>query len=151
MSLASNTTKNKKVHFDYEVIDTFTAGIELLGFEVKSLRTRAAGLDSAYVGIRGGEAFLMQMSIPPYQPKNTPEGYDPLRVRKLILTKSEIKKLADSDLTKGLTIVPFKVYNVGRKMKVEIAIVRGKKKFDKRETIKKRETDRDMRRTLKGE
>jgi len=149
MNLASNTTKNKKVHFDYEVLETMIAGIELLGFEVKSLRTHTANLEGAYVTIRGGETFMMQMYIPPYQPANTPDGYDPMRMRRLILTKTEIKKLADNESARGLTIVPLKVYNVGRKMKVEIAIVRGKKKFDKRETIKKRETDRDIHRTLK--
>jgi SsrA-binding protein len=147
MAIASN----RKAHFDYEILETLTAGIELLGFEVKSLRTHAANLESAYVTIRGGEAYLVQMSIPAYQPANTPADYDPLRIRKLILTKPEIRKLADIELAQGLTIVPLKVYNVGRKMKVELAVVRGKKKFDKRESIKKRETDRDMRRTLKGE
>jgi SsrA-binding protein len=147
MTIASN----RKAHFDYDILETLTAGIELLGFEVKSLRTHAANLESAYVTIRGGEAYLVQMSVPAYQPSNTPADYDPLRIRKLILTKPEIRKLADIELAQGLTIVPLKVYNKGRKMKVELAVVRGKKKFDKRESIKKRETDRDMRRTLKGE
>lgn len=147
MSLADN----KKVFFDYEILETLSAGIELLGMEVRSLRTHSATLDGAYVTIRGGEAFLMQAGIPPYQPSNTPADYDPLRVRKLLLTKKEIRTLGDTESTKGLTIVPIKVYNKGKKVKVDIAIVRGKKKFDKREAIKKRETDRDIRRTLKGE
>ncbi|MDO8579458.1 MAG: SsrA-binding protein SmpB [bacterium] len=147
MALANN----KKVRFDYEILETITAGIELLGLEVKSLRTHTIGLDSAYVTIRGGEAYVVQMGIPPYQPSNTPDDYDPMRIRKLILTKQEIRKLADIESSKGLTIVPLRVYNKGRKMKVDIAVVRGKKKYDKRETIKKRETDRDIQRTLKGE
>ncbi len=148
MALANN----RKVYFDYEILETITAGIELLGLEVKSLRTHPAGLDGAYITIRGGEAYMMQMSIPPYQPSNTPVDYDPTRIRKLILTKQEIRKLADIESAKGgLTIVPLRVYSKGRKMKVDIAVVRGKKKYDKRETIKKRETDRDIRRTLKGE
>jgi SsrA-binding protein len=143
--------ENKKLHFDYEVMQTYDAGIELLGVEVKSLRTHGGTLDGAYVAIRGGEAFLMQMSIPAYQPANTPEGYDPLRTRKLILTKPEIRDLAAIEAGKGLTIAPIKLYNKGKKVKVSIGVVRGKKKFDKRETIKRRESDRDIHRTLKYE
>ncbi|MEK7607554.1 MAG: SsrA-binding protein SmpB [Patescibacteria group bacterium] len=148
MALANN---NRKVRFDYEILETLTAGIELLGLEVKSLRTHATNLEGAYVTIRGNEAYVIQMSIPPYQPSNTPVDYNPLRIRKLILTKKEIGKLGDTESALGLTIVPLKVYSKGRKMKVDIAVVRGKKKYDKRQTIKKRETDRDIRRTLKGE
>ena len=140
---------NRKARFDYEILETLSAGIELLGLEAKSLRKHSATLEGSYVTIRGGEAFLMQMAIPPYQPANTPADYDPLRVRKLLLTKKEIAQLANLESSKGLTIVPIKVYNKGTKVKVDIAIVRGKKKFDKRESIKKRETDRDIRRTLK--
>lgn len=132
-------------------METFDAGIELLGLEVKSLRTRGASLDGSYVTIRGGEAYLMQMSIPPYQAANTPADYDPLRTRKLILTKPEIRHLADAEATKGLTIAPVKMYNKGKKVKLSIAVVRGKKKFDKRATIMRRETDRDIQRTLKYE
>lgn len=147
MSLA----ENRKAFFDYEVLETIEAGIELLGMEVKSVRASAARLDGAYVTVRGGEAFLLQMSVPPYQPSNTPKEYDPLRTRRLLLTKQEIRKLADIEAGKGLTIVPIKLYNKGTKIKVSLAVVRGKKKFDKREAIKKRETDREIRRTLKGE
>jgi SsrA-binding protein len=143
--------ESRKARFDYDILETLTAGIELLGFEVRSLRTNAAKLDGAYVTIRGGEAYLVQASIPPYQPANTPKEYDPLRIRRLLLTKKEIQKLANVEAGKGLTIAPLKVYNKGKKIKVEIAIVRGKKKFDKRESIKKRETDREIRRTLKYE
>jgi len=143
--------ENKKAYFDYEILEDYEAGIELLGLEAKSLRTHGAVLDGAYVTIRGGEAYLMQMSIPPYQPANTPADYDPLRLRRLILTKEEIRSLADTESKKGLTIVPLKVYNKGPKIKVSIGIVRGKKKFDKRESIKSRETDREIRRTLKYE
>ncbi len=142
---------NRKARFDYEILETFTAGIELLGLEVKSLRVHSASLDGAYVVVRGGEAFLMQSSIPAYQPSNTPADYDPLRTRKLLLTKAEIKRLGEKEAQNGLTIVPLKFYNKGPKVKIDIAIVRGKKKFDKRESIKKRETDRDIQRTLKRE
>lgn len=142
---------NRKARFDYEILETLSAGIELLGLEVKSLRTHSASLEGAYVTIRGGEAFLMQASIPAYQPSNTPADYDPLRVRKLLLTKAEIKRLGEKEAQQGLTIVPIRVYNKGPKVKIDIAIVRGKKKFDKRESIKKRETDRHIERTLKRE
>jgi len=141
--------ENKRLRFDYEILEDFEAGIELLGLEVKSLRKHGATLDSAYVVIRGGEAYIMQMSIPPYQPANTPENYDPLHTRKLILSKDEIRDLADVETSKGLTIVPIRVYTKGPKVKLSIGIVRGKKKFDKRESIKERDTDREIRRTLK--
>ena len=91
------------------------------------------------------------MQIPPYQPANTPKDYDPLRNRRLLLTKKEISSLLEEEKQKGLTIIPLSVYNKGRKLKLEIAVVRGKKKYDKRETIKKRDTDREIRRTLKNE
>ncbi|PJE74419.1 MAG: SsrA-binding protein [Candidatus Taylorbacteria bacterium CG10_big_fil_rev_8_21_14_0_10_41_48] len=141
--------QNKKVRFDYEVLEKYEAGIELLGIEVKSLRTHSATLDGSYVTVRGSEAFLMNMSIPPYQPSNTPEDYDPLRTRKLMLTKEEVKKLANIESSKGLTIVPISVYNKGKKLKVELAVVRGKKQYDKREDIKKRQSQRDIERSLK--
>jgi len=140
---------NKKAHFDYELLEKFTAGIELLGFEVKSLRQKQGSLEGAYVSVRGGEAYLINASIPPFQPGNTPKDYDPMRNRRLLLTKKEIALLAANESKKGLTIVPVSVYNHGRKIKVEIAIARGKKKFDKRETLKARETEREIRRTLK--
>lgn len=151
--MADNTilADNRKAFFDYEILETLSAGIELLGYEVKSVKHKKATLDGSYVTIRGSEAFLMQASIPPYQAANTPEDYDPLRMRRLLLTKEELRKLADTDATKGLTIVPIRVYTKDRKIKVEIAVVRGKKKFDKRESIKKRETDIEIRRTLKYE
>ncbi len=137
---------NQKAHFNYEFLERLDAGIELLGFEVKSLRAKIGSLEGAYVIVRGNEAFMVGAYIPAYQPKNAPKGYDELRNRKLLLTKKEIHDLASSEAKKGLTIVPISVYNKGRKIKVSIAIARGKKKFDKRETIKKRETERDIRR-----
>jgi SsrA-binding protein len=143
--------QNKKAYFNYEILEKIEAGIELLGFEVKSLKKGQGSLEGAHITIRGNEAFVINMQIPPYQPANTPTGYDPLRNRKLLLTKKEISDLAGAEGQKGLTIVPLSVYNKGRKLKIEIAIVRGKKKFDKRETIKKRDTEREIRRTLKNE
>jgi SsrA-binding protein len=106
-------------------------------------------LEGAFIIIRGGEAYLINSNIPPYQAKNAPSDYDPLRNRKILLTKKEISELAGSEKNKSLTIVPISVYNKNRKIKVEIALVKGKKKFDKRETTKKRETDREIRREIK--
>lgn len=143
--------QNKKAYFDYEILEKLTAGIELLGFEVKSLRDKKGSLEGAYVTVRGGEAYLMNANIPPWQPKNTPKTYDPVRNRRLLLTKKEIATLSATESKKGLTIVPILVYNKGRKIKVEIATVRGKKQFDKRESTKQRETEREIRRTLKYE
>lgn len=140
---------NRKIHFDYEVLDKWEAGIELLGFEVKSLKKSQGSLEGAYVIVRGGEAYVMNMFIPPYQEKNTPADYDPRRNRRLILKRDEIVKLADIEAGKGLTIVPISVYNKSNFLKVSIAVVRGKKKYDKRETIKKRETDRTIRREFR--
>ncbi len=137
---------NKKAGFNYEITDTLVAGIELFGFEVKAVRKNQGSLDGSYVTVRGGEAFLMNAQIPPFQQNNTPKEYDPRRERRLLLTKAEITSLASS---KGLTAVPISVYNSGRKIKVKIGLAQSKKKFDKRETIKKRETDRDIRREFR--
>lgn len=146
----ANYAENRKVYFNYEILEKYEAGIELLGTEVKSVRGGKMSLEGAFVVVRGGEAFLINANIPPYQPNNAPKDYDPLRNKKLLLTKKEIVTLAGSEKNKSLTIAPISVYNKGRKIKIEIALVKGKKKQDKRETIKKRETDREIRRTLKN-
>lgn len=140
---------NNKAFSDYEVLETFEAGIELFGLEVKSLRKHQGSLLGAHITVRGGEAFLISSSIPPYQEKNTPKEYEPGRNRKLLLSKAEIAKLASFEAKKGLTIVPLSMYNKGRKIKIEIAVVRGKKKYDKREALKKRTTERELRRDFK--
>ena len=146
----ANYAENRKARFDYEILEKYETGIELLGTEVKSVRDGQMSLEGAFVIIRGGEAFLINSNIPPFQPKNAPQDYDPLRNRKLLLTKKEIEELAGSEKNKSLTIVPISVYNKNRKIKVNIALVKGKKKFDKRETLKKRDTDRELRREYKG-
>ena len=142
--------ENRKAHFNYEFLEKLESGIELLGFEVKSLRQKLGSLEGAYVIVRGREAFLVNAYLPAFQPKNTPKGYDERRNRKLLLTKKEIATLASAESKKGLTIIPISVYNKGRKLKVSLAIARGKKKFDRRESIKKRDSERDMRREMKG-
>jgi len=139
----------KKAGLKYAVIESFSAGLELTGAEVKSVRSQLGSLDGSRVVIRGGEAFIVGLSIPPYQMANTPESYDAERPRRLLLKKSEIAHLADEEAKKGLTIVPLELYNAGRYLKARIAIVRGKNKSDKREALKKREAERDMDRVRK--
>ena len=140
---------NRKAHFNYSIEDTCEAGIELLGFEVKSIKNGLGNINSAFCIVRGGEAYIIGMHIPPYQPHNIDLGYNPDRNRRLLLSKKEIKKLAEKDNIKGLTLIPIALYSKGRYIKVSIAVARGKKVFDKRETIKKRDLDREIRREYK--
>ena len=151
-----NLIEHKKARFDYEILETIEAGIELLGLEVKSLRAHQGALDGAHVIVRpsgkGGrsEAYIVGMTIPPYQPSNTAKGYEPMRTRKLLLTKKELVKLSGFEHQKGLTIVPLSVYSKGRNLKLAVAVARGRKKYDKRAVLKERATKRDIERTLKG-
>ncbi len=140
---------NRKAYFNYEIKKTFEAGIELLGFEVKSIKNGKGNLAGAFCIIRGNEAFLIGAHISPYQQANTPKDYDPTRTRKLLLSKKEIKELFVAEGTNGLTLVPISLYNKGHHIKVAIAVARGKRKFDKRETIKKRDVEREIRRNYK--
>ena len=141
--------ENKKVHLDYAILEEIEAGLELLGFEVKSLRAGQGSLKGARVVARGGEAYLVGASIPAWQIANAPKSYDPERTRRLLLTQKEIAHVASAEGEKGLTIVPLRVYNKGRRLKLAIAIARGKKKEDKRHTIRAREESRRIERTLK--
>jgi SsrA-binding protein len=138
--------ENKKIHLDYEVMEQFQAGIELLGTETKTLRDKTGSLQGAYIYIKNGEAYLKGAFIPPYQEKNAPADYDPLRERKLLLSKIELLTLGAISRQKGLTIMPISMYSKNRFIKVLIAVVRGKKKYDKRETLKKRDAEKEMRR-----
>lgn len=139
-------TDNKKAKFDFEILEKYVAGIELLGLEVKSIKAGTVSLAGAHCIVRGNEAFLVGANIPPYQQKNTPDSYDPERARRLLLSKKEIKELAEADAQKGLTLIPLSLYNVGRNIKLKLAVARGKKKHDKREALKKRDMERDARR-----
>jgi SsrA-binding protein len=147
----STYIQNRKAHFDFEILETLEAGLVLEGFEVKSVRAGKGKLDGAFVKVRGKEAFLIGASISPFQVANTPKKYDPERARKLLLSKKELAHLERQTETAGLTAIPLKLYNVGRNIKLEVAIARGKKKFDKRETLKERDTKRDIARTLKSQ
>lgn len=142
--------RNKKVNKDFKIIDTYSAGMELFGFEVKSIRKKNGSLDGSHITVRGDEVYLIGAFIPPYQPNNTPKGYDPYRNRRLLLNKKEIAELVGFEKQKGLTIVPISMYNKLRTIKLELAVAGGKKKFDKREDIKRRDTTRDIERNFKG-
>jgi len=141
--------KNKKAEYNYQVLDKYKAGIVLNGQEVKSIKTGRVSLEGSFVVLKGEEIFLIGANIPPYQPKNAPKDYDPQRSRKLLLTKAEIKQLIGRVKQKGLTMVPLMLYTERRNIKLEFAIAKGKRKFDKREKIKKREIEKEIRRNLK--
>lgn len=143
--------RNKKATLNFELIDRFEAGVVLLGTEVKSIRKGQGKLDGSHIVIRGGEAFLVGASIPPYQVANAPKDYDNERVRKLLLSAKQLEELFTQSEKRGLTIVPIRWYNNGRKLKLEVAIGRGKKKQDKRESLKARDTKRDIERALKSQ
>lgn len=137
--------RNRKATFDFELLDRFEAGVELLGTEAKSIRGGQGKLEGSHVVVRGGEVYLVGASIPPYQKANAPKDYEPERVRRLLLKNKEILELFTESEKKGLTIVPLRWYNKNRVLKIEIAVGRGKKKHDKRESIKEREFKRDLR------
>lgn len=138
-------TTNKRAYFDYNILETYEAGIELKGFEVKAIKTGRINLAGAYAIIRDNQAWLINTDIPAYQPKNAPEDYDSKRTRRLLLKKSEIKNLIGRIAEKGLTLTPLKVYTKNRKIKIEIGLGKSRKKKDKRELLKKREAKREMR------
>ncbi len=140
---------NKRATFDYVVLEEIEAGLELHGFEVKSLRAGQGSLKGARVVARGGEAYLVGATVPAWQVANAPKSYDPERPRRLLLSQKEIAHVASAEGEKGLTIIPLKVYNKGRNLKLLIAISRGKKKEDKRQSIREREEKRQIQRSLK--
>lgn len=139
---------NKKAKIRYQTLETMNAGLELLGTEVKSLRAKHGSLDGARVVVRGGEAYLLGATIPPFQGGTQAKGYDAERPRRLLLSKKEIEMLADAESKKGLTVVPISLYN-GRYLKLLVAVVKGKSKTDRREDIKKRESDIEIERAMK--
>ncbi len=137
--------KNKKAYFDYHVLDKIEAGIELFGHEVKATRQGKVSLKGSYVTIREGEVFLVNCDIAPYQPRNTHKEYNQKRDRRLLLNKKEIEKLAIKTEERGVTLVPLSIYNKKGIIKLEIGVVKGKKKWDKRESIKRKDMERKMR------
>ncbi len=141
--------ENKRVGFDFQILETIEAGLELFGYEVKSLRAGHGSLKGARVLARGGEAYLVGATIPAWQPANAPKSYDPERSRRLLLKAKEIDQIRGAESEKGLTIVPLSVYNKGRNLKLSIAIAKGKKRGDKRQNIQTREENIRIQRRLK--
>lgn len=145
----STLLENRKARFDYEILEKFEAGLVLAGWEVKSLRNKRGSLVGGHIIIRGSEIFAVGIDIQPYQANNMPANFEEQRVLKLLLSKKEIKYMEGKLSQKGLTIIPLRVYTKGRKIKIEIGLAKGKKKFNKREKIKERETKRDIARAVK--
>jgi len=141
--------KNKKARFNYEIIETYEAGIELKGTEVKSIRMSKVNISDGYVSIDNAEVYLKQVHISPYEQGNI-FNVDPLRVRKLLLHKSEIANLIGETTQKGYTIVPLKIYLKRGKVKVEIGLAKGKKLYDKRESLAKKDAERRLQREMKN-
>ena len=141
---------NKRAHFDYELQDRFEAGLVLTGAEVKSIKTGHISLKGSFVTIHGGELYLTNANIPPYPFANIKIAYDPTRSRKLLVKKSEIKSLVGRIHERGLTLVPLRVYTKKRLIKLEFALAKGKKAYDKRSDIAKKEDKRNMDRALKN-
>jgi SsrA-binding protein len=140
---------NRKARHEYRIEETIEAGIELKGTEVKSIRRGSVSLQDGFALVRNGEVFLMNVYIAPYQEGNR-YNPDPLRKRKLLLKKQEIYRLQSKVKEKGYTLIPLKVYFKNGFAKIELALAKGLAKYDKREKIKKKEADREMRRLLKG-
>jgi SsrA-binding protein len=140
--------QNRKAFHDYSIEETVEAGIVLTGTEVKSLRDGKANLKDSYVLIKDSEALLLNCHISPYTHGNI-TNHDPLRTRKLLLHKKEIARLQGKAFQKGYSLIPLKIYFKGPRAKVEIGLARGKKTYEKRETIKKREADREIERAMK--
>lgn len=141
--------QNKKARHDYQILETIEAGLVLTGTEIKSVRERRINLKDGFAQIHNGEAWLMNVHISEYTQGNR-FNHDPLRTRKLLLHKKEIQKLTGQTSEKGITIVPLKVYLKNGFAKVLLGIAKGKHDYDKRETIKKRDQEREIRRTLKN-
>ncbi|MGC9525078.1 MAG: SsrA-binding protein SmpB [Limnospira sp.] len=153
MSKESNgykvVTDNRKARYLYEILDTYEAGIELKGTEVKSIRAGRVNLQDGYALLRGGEVWLINVHISPYENTGTFFNHDPRRTRKLLLHRREINKLIGQVEQKGLTLVPLKLYLKRGRVKVVIGLARGKKLHDKRETVRRRDDERSMRRAMK--
>lgn len=140
---------NSKAGFNYETIETYQAGIVLHGHEVKSLRNGNASLGESFVVLEDGDLWLAKAYIAPYQQKNIGPSYDPYRKRKLLMTRKELREIIMRKQEAGLTVIPLSLYTKNRLIKVQIALVRGKKKYDKRETIKTRDASREIQRAMK--
>jgi SsrA-binding protein len=138
-------SENRRALFDYEILEKFESGIELIGTEVKSAKESRVNLSGSYGVVRHGEAWLLNTDIPPYQPKNAPKDYNPKRTRRLLLHRSEIKSLTGKLHEKGLSLLPLKAYLKNGIIKIELGLAKSRKKHDKREVLKKRAHAREIR------
>lgn len=140
--------ENKRARFDYDIKDTLEVGVELLGHEVKSVKSGRMNLGGSYAVLRGGELWLLNADIPPYQANNTPEGYESKRSRRLLIHGEETKNIIGKLQEKGVVLVPLRAYGKKGIIKIELGIARSRKKGDKRELLKKREVEREMLREI---
>jgi SsrA-binding protein len=145
----SNIAENRKAYHDFHLLETFEAGVALLGTEVKAIREGRVNLRDSYARVENGEVFLFNVNISPYSHRGYAD-HEPLRRRKLLLHRDEIRKLIGKTVEKGMTLVPVRMYFKKGRVKVAISLAKGKKEFDKRETIKRRETDRETRAAIKA-
>jgi SsrA-binding protein len=146
----ANIAENRKAFHDFHLLETFEAGIALLGTEVKAIREGRVNLRDSYARIEGGEVFLFNVNISPYSHRGYAD-HEPLRRRKLLLHRDEIRKLIGKTVEKGMTLVPTRMYFKNGKVKVAVSLAKGKKEYDKRETIKRREVDRETRAAVKSQ
>lgn len=145
----TNIAENRKAFHDYHILDTWEAGVALLGTEVKAIREGRVNLRDSFARIEKGQVWLHGVHISPYSHRGYAD-HEPLRQRKLLMHRDEIRKLTGKTTEKGMTLVPLRMYFVKGRVKVAVGLARGKKEYDKRETIKKRETDRETRAAIKS-
>ena len=144
----ANIAENRKAFHDYHLLETFEAGIALMGTEVKAIREGRVNLRDSFARVENGEVFLFNVNISPYSHRGYAE-HEPLRRRKLLLHRTEIRKLIGKTVEKGMTLVPTRLYFKNGRVKVAISLAKGKKEYDKRETVKRREADRETRAAIK--
>ena len=145
----ANIAENRKAWHDYHLLETFEAGIALLGTEVKAIREGRVNLRDSFARVEDGEVYLYNVNISPYSHRGYVD-HEPLRRRKLLLHRDEIRKLIGKTVEKGMTLVPVRMYFKNRRVKVAVSLAKGKKAYDKRETIKRREADRETRAAIKS-
>ncbi len=145
----TSIAENRKAFHDYHLLETFEAGIALLGTEVKAIREGRVNLRDSFARVEDGEVFLYNVNISPYSHRGYAD-HEPLRRRKLLLHRDEIRKLIGKTVEKGMTLVPVRLYYKNGRVKVAVSLAKGKKEFDKRETIKRREADRETRAAIKS-
>jgi SsrA-binding protein len=143
-----NVTENRKAFHDYHILESFEAGIALLGTEIKAIREGRVNLRDSFGKVEGGEVYAMNIHISPYSHRGYAD-HEPLRRRKLLLHKQEIRKLVGKTTERGMTLVPLRLYFKNGRVKMAIGLAKGKKDYDRRETIKRRETERETRAAVK--